>query len=165
MQKEQIKIEEKRDELLSIYNTEKHFILATCADDRVTVRPMSYINFGLDLVFGTDQNFLKFEQIKKNPKVAYCLKNIQVEGVAEILGHPSEPQNAEISVRYKEKQPKSFELYWAGKTQIVIKIHPTLFTQWKYIDGKPCREFYDVKKNESWREYVKCSIQAEVVVG
>ena len=143
---------EKQAEIIALLEKSKHLVLATCADNRVTARTMGFASKGLEIIFGTDKRFLKVEQIKQNPKVALCLDSLQIEGVAEILGHPSEPQNDELSKLYKAKQPKSFEMYWAGKTQVVIKVTPSLCTQWKYIDGKPCREFYDVKQGVAYRE-------------
>ncbi|EKD51600.1 MAG: hypothetical protein ACD_62C00222G0007 [uncultured bacterium] len=152
MQKIILNAEEKKSEIIALLEKSRHLVLATCAGHRVTARAMSYASKDLEIIFGTDKNFLKVEQIQKNPHVALCLDNLQIEGMAEILGHPSGPQNTELSKLYKAKQPKSFEMYWKGKTQVVIKVTPTLCTQWKYLDGKPCREFYDVKQGEAYRE-------------
>lgn len=148
-----LNIEEKRSELIAFIGKLKHLVLATCAEGRVTARTMSYVNIGLDIYFGTDNRFLKVNQIKQNPKVAICIENLQIEGTAEIMGHPSRPENTEFCEAYKQKNPRSFEMYTMTKNEVVIKVTPHFFTQWKYIDGKACREFYDPAKNVSFREF------------
>ncbi len=74
-----------------IYNNigEKAFlVLSTSYKDRVTSRTMSFLVIDKKFYFQTDDTFLKFEQIKNNPNVSLCINNIQIEGVAKILGHP-----------------------------------------------------------------------------
>lgn len=114
---------------------------------------MSHVILGMDIYFQTDKRFLKVEQILKNPRVALCTGNLQIEGTAELLGHPSNAEHAELSNLYKRKHPHSFEMYADMKDEIVIKVNPSLFTLWKYIDGKPCREYLNLVENIAYREH------------
>lgn len=153
MNRDILDINDKKSEIIALLEKAKHIVLATCADERVTARTMGYVNIGLDVFFGTDQRFLKVEQILNNPKVALCLASLQIEGTAEIRGHPSKVENAEFCEHFKRKHPRSYEIYMATKNQVVIKVSPVLLTQWKYIDGKPCWEFYDLTKSMAFREW------------
>ena len=97
--------------------------------------------------------FQKVEQIQKNPKVAVCVGNLQVEGMAEFTGHPLKANNAEFSENYRKKHPKPFERYGSLKGEVVIRIRPSLFTFWKYIDGKTCRDYLEVKNHNAYRVF------------
>jgi nitroimidazol reductase NimA-like FMN-containing flavoprotein (pyridoxamine 5'-phosphate oxidase superfamily) len=66
----------------------KTITLATCAENRVTIRPMSHINDGLTVYFQTGEFYLKTQQIEANPYVAFDVGTYQIEGNATILGHP-----------------------------------------------------------------------------
>lgn len=142
-------------EIIAILEREKHLVLATCSDGRVTARTMSHVNAGLIVFFQTDKQFLKVEQMLKNTSVALCTGNLQIEGPAELNGHPSEHRNSEFCNLYKKKHPHSFEKYTGMKNEIVVKVKPSLFTLWKYIDGKPCRDYLNVLEMRAYREFYK----------
>jgi general stress protein 26 len=115
--------------------------LATSADNRVTVRAISFIHLGDHLYFQTDSRSLKAEQLRKNRNVGVCLVNVQIEGEAEIMGHASLPVNREFVNKYKIEHPGSYKLYTNGESQIVVRIHPSLIIIWKYKEGIAFREF------------------------
>lgn len=142
-----------KEEIIEILKSEKHIVLASCSDGRVTARTMSHVNVGTDIYFQTDKKFLKVEQISKNPRVALCVGNLQIEGIAEFGSHPSAPGNTEFSRLYKQKHPHSFERYSSLEDEIVIKVKPTLATLWKYVNGKPCRDYLRLDENAAYREY------------
>jgi general stress protein 26 len=144
---------ELKEEIIAMLEREKHIVIATCSDGRVTARTMSHVNAGMDIFFQTDKRFLKIEQILKNPRVALCAGNLQIEGIAKLQGHPFDSENADFCSLYKQKHPHSFEMYAAMKDEIVIKVKPSLFTLWKYIDGKPCRDYLNLNENIAYREY------------
>lgn len=146
-------VDEKKREIIALLEMTKHIVLATCADDRVTARTMCCLNDELIIYCQTDSRFFKVEQIRKNPKVALCINSLQIEGSAKLIGHPTNPENAKISELFKQKHPKSHERYSSNKEQLIIKVNPVLFTQWKYIDEKPCREFLSLKESCAFREY------------
>lgn len=142
-----------REEIIMILKREKHMVLASCSDGRVTARTMSHVSMGTDIYFQTDKKFLKVEQIAKNPRVALCVGNLQIEGIAELGSHPSALEYMEFSRLYKQKHPHSFERYSSLEDEIVIKVKPTLAILWKYVNGKPCRDYLHFDENEAFREY------------
>jgi general stress protein 26 len=141
-------------EIIQFLDDHKILILATSANDRVTARSMSCINIGLTIYFQTDKRFIKFEQIKQNPKVALCAGNLQIEGIAEIGNHSLDPSNKEFIELYKINHPDAFKNYSHLENNVVIKVEPTLITLWKYSDGrKPYREFLYIRYHKAEREY------------
>ncbi len=144
---------ELQTEIVEMLDREKHTVLATCSSDRVTARTVSYVNMGLTILFQTDKRFKKVDQILKNHNVALCIGNLQIEGTAELSGHPSEPYNAHFCSLYKQRHPDSFEKYLSIKSEIVIRVKPSLFILWRYIDGKPCRDYLIVIENTAYREF------------
>lgn len=155
MNKIELNAFELKNEIIAILEREKHLVLATCLVERVTARTMSHVNIGMDIFFQTDKRFLKVEQMIANSKVALCLGNLQVEGIAELRGHPAEKENIEFIRIYKKKHPHSFDMYANIKHEIVVKVMPLLITLWKYVDGKPCRDYLSLTENAAFREYYK----------
>ena len=127
-----------KEEVISALETEDTLILATCADNRVTIRPMSHINAGLDVYFQTSDDSLKMQQIRINPKVALCVGSYQIEGTAEEQGPPLASENAFLAAAYEKKHPCSFQKYSAYPDEIVVCVTIQRVTQWRYIGGKPC---------------------------
>ena len=150
---------ELKEEIIDILEREKHIVLASCSDGRVTARTMSHVNVGMDIYLQTDKKFLKVEQIAKNPRVALCVGNLQIEGVAKFEHHPSDLENTEFCNLYKQKHPHSFEMYSSMKDEIVIKVKPTLAILWKYINGKPCRDYLHLNGNIAYREYYELEVK------
>ena len=67
-----------QEEVMQALENESTLTLATCAGNRVTIRPMSHINDGLNILFQTDINSLKMRQIKDNRNVALCVGTYQI---------------------------------------------------------------------------------------
>ena len=124
-------------EIIGVLHKEKVLTLATCADNRVTIRPMSHINVGLDVYFQTGFDSLKMEQIAANPLVALCVGDLEIEGIAATCGHPLAEQNAFFAQAYQEKHPGSFKKYSAYEDEIVVRVKVHRVRQWRYVDGKP----------------------------
>ena len=125
------------DEIIQALEKEMTLALATCAGDRVTVRPVSHINNGLQVYFQTGVDSLKIRQIRANQNVALCVGTYQMEGTAQVLGHPLDKENAFFANSYKVKHPASFEHYSAFADEVVVSVLIHRVTQWRYLDGKP----------------------------
>ena len=125
------------DEVIASLEKEKTLILATCAGNRVTIRPMSHINDGLLVYFQTGKDYLKIQQIKANPYVAFCVGTYEIEGKAAILGHPLDEANGFFAEKFKAKHPGSFERWSSLADEVVVRIDIGLVRQWRYIDDKP----------------------------
>jgi|GEM_PF-124060 len=125
------------DEVETALEENKTIILSTCADNRVTIRPMSHVNEGLTVYFQTGENYLKTLQIKANPNVAFCIGTYEVEGTATIIGHPLDEANAFFIQKLKEKHNNAFERWSSVPNQVVIKVEIDLVRQWRYVSNKP----------------------------
>jgi general stress protein 26 len=83
--------------------------LATSDGEKIRVGKMRLVSDGLRLWCFTLDKSRKYKQILVYPKVAIADGNLQVEGVAELKGHPYDDENADFLKAYKETQPENFE--------------------------------------------------------
>jgi general stress protein 26 len=125
------------DEVVSALEKEKTLILATCADNRVTTRSMSHVNDGLDVYFQTGEHYLKTQQIRANPNVSLSVGTYEIEGKAEIIGHPMDETNQFILEKLRDKHPNTVERWSALPNQVVIKVKSSMVRHWRYVEGKP----------------------------
>lgn len=142
-----------KQEVFQILSSKKTMVLATSAENRVTARSMSCVVINDKIYFQTDRTFLKYRQIKNNPQVALCIDNIQIEGLASITGHPYSNENKHFIEKFKIDHNGSFLNYSHMENEIVVEVKPVLITLWKYIDGKPLREFLDFTNGKAVRKY------------
>ena len=124
-------------EIITALEKAKTLILATCADHRVTIRPMSHVNDGLNVYFQTGRDYLKMQQIRINPNVALCVGDYEIEGVATVVGHPMDEANRFFAEKMQEKHPGAFARYASLAEEVVVKVKITLVRVWRYVDGKP----------------------------
>ncbi len=148
-----INYSEFKEEILNFLNKNKNFVLATSADNRISARSMDCVNTELKIMFETDKRSGKFKQIEKNPNVALCAKNVQIEGIAKIGKHPMDEINKEFIELYKKYHFNAYQLYSHIENSVVIIVEPKLITLWKNIDGKPLRDILFVNEHEAEREY------------
>ena len=125
-------------DLTALYDAldkEPAITLATCADNRVTIRPMSHIRRDGELYFQTGENSLKMLQIAENPNVAIACGTFELEGEAVPQGRPlDDPWFAQA---YRAKHPEPFVRYSALPDEIIVKVTIRRVRQWQYIDGNP----------------------------
>jgi len=117
--------------------------LATCANDRVSSRSMSVIIYDEKFYCQTDETFLKYKQIIRNPNAALCYNNYSIEGKCRIIGHPLDENNNFFAERFKKYFINSFEAYTSLQTEKLIEITPVLIYTWEYKHEKPYKEYYD----------------------
>lgn len=132
-----------------VYNfleNNKLIVLATSSNNLVSARTMSYIVIDEKILFQTDSNYTKAKQIKDNPNVALCIDNIQIEGIANILGHPFNIENKDFLDKYKKIHNSSYTKYSNLDNEIVIEIIPHIFTIWTYENGKGILKKIDLTK-------------------
>lgn len=154
---EQLNYDLLKKEAIQFLDKNKIMVLATSANNRVTARPMSCVNIDLDIYFQTDDRFLKFQQIKENPNVAFSASNLQIEGVATIGKHPFDHSNKEFLGLFQKFHSGSFKIYSHLKHNLVIKISPTLITLWKYENKQPYRDLLYVAEQKAERRYYDIS--------
>lgn len=124
----------------------KKAVLATSSNNRVTSRMMSFVIYENKFYCQTDKRFLKVEQILDNPKVSICIDNIQIEGIAKIIGKPLE--NNMFATLFKKYFKNSYENYSFLESEILLEISPNFITVWNYKEVIPMREFYRLDLKE-----------------
>jgi uncharacterized pyridoxamine 5'-phosphate oxidase family protein len=142
-----------KNEVMTQLEKKKAIVLATSYKDRVTARNMSCVLIDEKIYFQTDRQFVKYNQMIHNPNVALCIDNIQIEGTAEIKGHPLDSGNMKFANEFKQVHEGSFHAYSHIHNEVVVEVTPKLVTLWKYIEGKPLRDFIDFNNKTAYRKY------------
>lgn len=132
----------------------RKMVLSTSCKDHVTSRMMSVIIIDGLFYFQTDKMSRKCQQIIENARAALCIDNVQVEGVCEEIGIPSEHQK--FCTLYKRYFPGSYERYTSLSDERLFCLKPAYIKRWIYEGGEPYEEVFDFRK-ESYekRAYVK----------
>jgi uncharacterized pyridoxamine 5'-phosphate oxidase family protein len=86
-------------------------VLATSESNHVTARTMAIIADGLNIFCFTGINTRKYKQMQANNKVAISINNLQIEGIANFKGHPSDQENARFNLLCKEQSPELYGLF------------------------------------------------------
>lgn len=138
--------EEMKAKIIGQLKNQKDIVLATCVDGKVTARTVYCISNDLQVYFMTSKAYTKYKQIVKNPIVAMCFNNVQIQGRAVILGHPSNDENKEILEKCKHDN-KEF-MHWSKyKNTVLIRIDITEVECW----NNNGREYIDVPNKKSYR--------------
>ena len=128
------------------FGISKKMVLSTALNDYVTSRMMSIINLNNKLYFQTDNTFRKYNQLKRNPHVALCIDNIQIEGLCNEVGTPIE--NEDFCNAYRDCFTNSFNRYTLLKNERLFAVTPTFIERWVYINGTPCVQIFDIENRE-----------------
>lgn len=128
-----INYQELHDEIVEVLKKTREIVVATSYKDKVTARTVYCICNGLDIYFITSRAYTKYKQIQKNNKIALAIKNLQAEGVAEVLGHPTAIENEFIKdiCELDEGYKKYYDKYSRYKNTTLIKFNRTLITLYK----------------------------------
>jgi uncharacterized pyridoxamine 5'-phosphate oxidase family protein len=126
-------------------------ILATCSQDKPTIRTMSIVFFDDKIYFQTSIDYLKYKQICENKNVALCIGNIQIEGIANIKSKTME--NDKFIEIYQKCHEDSFKEYSKLETSRLIEVIPQKIVKWDYDkDGKPLRVFLELNSKKVYME-------------
>lgn len=140
-----------KDEIVDCLKQNKIWVLATSASERVSARSISIISKDLDVYFQTNKEYLKYQKIIENERVALCWSNVQIEGVAKVKGNSYEKGNEEFVRLYQQEHRGSFESYTRLDGQVIIEVNPKIISVWRYIDSKPYIDFLDVVAKKATR--------------
>ena len=125
--------------------------LATSSQNNVTVRMMSVVIFRNRIYFQTGTDLIKYRQICENKNVALCFDNIQVEGIANIMGKPMEHDT--IMEIYKKHYKSSYENYSKLDKEILVEVQPQKITIWEYDNNeRPYRIYLDLGRKKAYKE-------------
>jgi general stress protein 26 len=126
-----------KSDIITLLDTHRDIVLATSIDNRVTARTVSFANKDLDIYFLSWEHNKKIIQLKNNPKVALCLKNLQIEGIAEVLGCAFEDKFNEIGDLFRTKfSPRWFDTFSHIKEMVLVKIIPKNIIKFENIDRR-----------------------------
>lgn len=137
----EINYNELKEEVTKKMKSLKEVVVSTSYKDHVTSRTVYCFYENESLYFITSKAYTKFKQIQKNLNIAACYANMQLEGIAEIVGHPKE-----IKMKIEDEETKNYiESYSKYKNTVLIKIKPLKITLYKspglyqyldIVDGK-----------------------------
>lgn len=140
-----------KNELLRNLEANKVWILASSDGERVSARSMSVVHNGLEVYFQTSRSFAKYRQMSRNGNVALCCSNVSIEGIAHEIGAwDTVPAMRDLYIRHHRG---SYEAYGALPDQVVMKVVPHYAVIWKYIDGKPARDFLYIAEARAERAF------------
>lgn len=136
--------ERERDRVLEFLGSKRAIILATSLEGRVTARTVSFANDGLEIFFMSWGHHTKCVQIGGNPRVALCRDNVQIEGVAEILGSPLDERNKRYADILREKYPDDHALFAREPGMVIVRVLPTSITVFVRSDDQLCLKCLDL---------------------
>ena len=142
------KFEVLKKECFDILDNNKHIVLATSYNDLVTARTISYVMINEKLYFQTLKTYEKVYQITHNNKVALCIDNLQIEGLAKIVGHPFDNKNNLFIELYKEKHNSAYQKYSSLADEVVIEVTINKISRWIYIDNVGHKEIINLITKE-----------------
>jgi uncharacterized pyridoxamine 5'-phosphate oxidase family protein len=124
----------------------KIMALATSSQNHPTVRLVSCIINDNKIFFQTGIDLIKYKQICENNEVGLCVDNIQIEGIANIIGKTKDKQKDIIKIMeiYKKHYLNSYETYSNTDKEVLIEIIPVRIIKWDYEKDKPYRIFVNV---------------------
>jgi hypothetical protein len=139
-------------EIREILQGEKHVVLSTCAQNRVTARLMAHINHGLDVLMSTNPVSVKCEQIRQNPNTAITVGRLKMEAIAELPGDPVD--FPEFVRDYTQKHPNYVSQYGMERGGALIVCKPVKISLYTFADGKPCEDTLLPDKKEAYRLFL-----------
>jgi general stress protein 26 len=150
---EKVNYKQLKNQIIDILKNKKTAVLATCDDNNISARSLSLVNNDLIIYFQTDKKFNKCQQIKNNPNVAIAADNVQIEGIAQIIGHPYDDNNKKFLELFKKKHYMSYRLYSKLNDEVVIKIDSKKITLWQNNSGKLFRYYLYPEQKKAIREH------------
>lgn len=156
-QGKELGFEEKKEELVKFLKSKDSavMVLATSCDDQVLARNVLIANDGLDLYLFTWRHSRKCAQIQANPRVALCKDNVQIEGVAEILGDLLAEETKEHMDIIRNRFPDAIKQWEHRPGMVVIRVRPTFVVVGASADP-PCLEFVDLENEVAYAEEWAC---------
>jgi len=135
--REELDFHKIKSDIITLLDTHRDIVLATSFDNRVTPRTVSFANKELDIYFLSWEHNKKIIQLKNNSNIALCLKNLQFEGEAVILGNAFEEKYNEIGDLFKSKfSPRWYDTFSHIKEMVLVKITPKRITKFENINRR-----------------------------
>lgn len=142
---------EKLPALWKVIGSHGVMVLSTCAENRVTSRPVSAVVIDGKFYCQTDENYLKYKQLMQNKNAALSVKNFSIEGKCKSIGKP--PDNDFFIKAMKKYFPPAYARYSNLEQECVLEFTPTLIYSWSYELAKPYMEYWDFENLSYRKEY------------
>ena len=118
--------------------------LATCFEGKPYVRSVSCIFQNGKIYFQSDRTMQKAMHIKETPFVSVCFQHIQIQGICTEIESPLHPSNKSFFQLFTEHYPRAAQRYSHMDNERVYQITPSRIETWRYIDGMPYQEIFDI---------------------
>lgn len=118
-------------------------LLATSANDRVTMRVVSPVYYDSAILIFTSPDSLKYQQLKENPLCCISIGGSFLEAKAEFHGHTMKDENASLREVYSAKFNDAFDenLAFGGRESEFIILKPVRLRGWTFDNGIPVEPF------------------------
>ena len=83
--------------------------------------------------------------MKQTPEVSVCFQHIQIQGICDELKHPLHEQSKAFFRAFADNYPNAASRYSHMDNERVYRITPTKIETWRYIDGAPYQEIFDME--------------------
>ena len=147
-----LNIDKLKNKKLKILNENKLIYFSTVCDGRVKTRIVDYYNEGLRIGFITWTDSIKVQHIKRNPIVSLCIKNLQLEGRAKLMGHPGLAENKDFIESYKERHAMPYNNFIGMKNTTLIMVEPTLTIMMVYEANHFYLDHLDLSQETAYRK-------------
>ena len=128
--------ETKKKEFFERLGETCYMVLATSHKDYPMASTMTCLVFDNAIWMQTDKKFDKYNQLLNNPQVALVKNATQIEGVAQLCGHPLNKENEKFAQLMKKHHPESYEMYSNVDGRVVIRVVPEKAIDWLYEKGE-----------------------------
>ena len=145
----QLQYDESYNKVIKALESKDSIVIATFNKDKIAARTVYFVLYDSCIYFITSKAYNKYKQILKNQNVALCSDYIQIEGIAEVVGHPMLEESKVILEYFLEKYPKNEnnKRYVKHKNTVFIKVKISKISAW--ING--CREYIDPIEKSAYR--------------
>lgn len=127
-------------------------VLSTCAENRVTSRPVSAVVIDGKFYCQTDENYLKYKQLMRNENAALSVKNFSIEGKCRDIGRPADSEA--FTKAMKKYFLPAYMNYSKLDAERVLEFTPTLIYSWSYDKlARPYMEYWDFENLKYRKEY------------
>jgi general stress protein 26 len=129
-------------------------VLSTSLDNKVTSRMVTCACEGRTVVFLSWKHHTKCLQIAKNQHVALCYENLQIQGLADIMGSPFSENNKVYADLLKEKISGIYKRFSRYKGMVIVKIEITRIHSWEdwhQQEGSYVIDIVDLEKRTAYK--------------
>ncbi len=127
------------DKFYEAIKSEETVTLATCADGIVTMRVISPVDFRGDILFFTDNNSMKYKQLKENPNCCIAAGGFFAQAKAEFFGATMLDENVAMREAYTAKFTGAFDegMEYGGRSADFVLLHPEKLSGWGFANDIP----------------------------